>query len=379
MRLLYIADEGFSLHNGTYYFTRPNQINVDQFGKYFSQVLYLARDGRYVEGSIPIPASSPVWLVGKTDFAGLRRLLREKRDEYDAALLRNGMNGCIAVDTLKRLGKPVISYLGYDALSYKFSQRTLRGYAEGIAWYFLERNKMAKGDYAHYCADYLAAKYPARAPYLVCPNVELTIDQERAQRRIRRILAGGGTRTVGMIATLNHNKGIDVAIRSIALLPEPFSLEFVGGGDPAPYRQLAETLGVADRVRFLGYFAERAMLEDWLETLDVYIQPSLSEGLPRSALEAMAMACPLIVSRTIGASGWIDPQWRIHPRDHRMLAEKIRQMCGDPKCMAEQAEKNFECAKQFQPELRQKKMDDYYRPFAAHSDPAPVETPDSGA
>ena len=90
----------------------------------------------------------------------------------------------------------------------------------------------------------------------------------------------------------------------------------------------------------------------------------MSEGIPRSAIEAMAAACPLVVSNTIGASSWIDSEWHIKSRDYKTLAEKILRMGESKEILIEQSSKNFDTSKQFQPDIREKKMDSYYRFFA---------------
>lgn len=368
MVLLYIADDGFSFFDGEYYCTRPNYINSKQFGKYFEKIIYIARQSKYIEGSIKIPRDTEIYLFRKMDFRGIKRFLKEHKDKYDVALLRNGMNGCIAVNTLYKLKKTIISYLGYDALSYKLSQRKITSIVEGFVWYFLEKNKMAKGTYAHYCSDYLVKKYPAKVPVLVCPNVDIFPDYKNLTNRLERISKENNRITIGLIATLNKNKGINVAIKSINLLPQNFNLEIVGAGNKENYICLAQKLKVEDRVKFLGYFAQKEDINEWLKKVDIYIQPSLSEGIPRSAIEAMAAACPLIVSRTIGASSWIDEKWHIKPRDYKGLANKILEMGENKELLKQQASQNFETSKMFITQVREEKMDSYYRAFLESTD-----------
>lgn len=57
--------------------------------------------------------------------------------------------------------------------------------------------------------------------------------------------------------------------------------------------------GVADRVVFKGQMKHQQVLE-WIDSLDIYIQPSMQEGLPRALIEAMSRACPAIGSSTGG-------------------------------------------------------------------------------
>jgi glycosyltransferase involved in cell wall biosynthesis len=62
---------------------------------------------------------------------------------------------------------------------------------------------------------------------------------------------------------------------------------------------LVEQLGLAESVAFLGY---RQDIPELLKTADVYAIPSLREGLPRSLVEAMAVAKPVLASRIHGHS-----------------------------------------------------------------------------
>ena len=152
------------------------------------------------------------------------------------------------------------------------------------------------------------------------------------------------------------------------MLPKSFSLEIVGAGNKEDYVSLAQKLKVEDRVKFLGYFAQKEDINEWIKRVDIYIQPSLSEGIPRSAIEAMAAACPLIVSRTIGASSWIDEKWHIKPRDYKGLANKILEMGKSKEILKQQASQNFETSKMFITQVREEKMDSYYRAFLENMD-----------
>ena len=270
MVLLYIADDGFSFHDGQYYYTRANHINTLQFGKYFSKVIYVARNNKYTEGSIAVPENSEVTLFNKFDFYGILNFLKTNKDNYDVVLLRNGMNGCICVNTLRNLKKPIISYLGYDALSYKLSQRKPFSFIEGIIWYFLEKNKMLKGTYAHYCADYLVKRYPSSVPYLVCPNVEINIDETVLINRKQKYACPCNEKIIGMIATLNYNKGIDTAIKSLSMLPSDYTLQIVGGGCKDKYVKLARKMNVEDREEFLGYLSSKEKINKWLQQIYIY-------------------------------------------------------------------------------------------------------------
>ena len=86
-------------------------------------------------------------------------------------------------------------------------------------------------------------------------------------------------------------------LRALARLPAA-RVAIAGRGDQEePLRRLAAELGLSDRVHLLG-------LRDDVETVfaaaDVFVQPSLSEGLPLAVLEAMANGLPVVATRVGG-------------------------------------------------------------------------------
>jgi glycosyltransferase involved in cell wall biosynthesis len=103
------------------------------------------------------------------------------------------------------------------------------------------------------------------------------------------------------VARLNWKKNQAGLLRAVALasrdVPD-LCLWLVGdGAEAASLRALADELGIADRIRFIG---ERKDVGDWLAKADLFVLSSLTEGLPISLLEAMAAGLPFIVTN-VGA------------------------------------------------------------------------------
>jgi glycosyltransferase involved in cell wall biosynthesis len=102
---------------------------------------------------------------------------------------------------------------------------------------------------------------------------------------------------VGCIAFDHPAKGLDVllhAFREVAGRHPECYLMVVGvdpGRSMAP--GVAARLGLADRIRWTGIRDEGWRL---LDAADVYVQPSLSEGLGLSILEAMALGLPVVAT-----------------------------------------------------------------------------------
>jgi glycosyltransferase involved in cell wall biosynthesis len=73
-------------------------------------------------------------------------------------------------------------------------------------------------------------------------------------------------------------------------------LELVGSGpDEASLRALAGELGIAAQVHFAGWVAREAIVSHYQQA-DVFVLPSLDEGMPNVVLEAIACARPIVAT-----------------------------------------------------------------------------------
>jgi glycosyltransferase involved in cell wall biosynthesis len=98
-------------------------------------------------------------------------------------------------------------------------------------------------------------------------------------------------------ARLVANKGLAELLRAVASLPGVTLLVIGDGPEKSRGVRLAESLGIADRVRFAGWLPTQEDLVRMMQTAKVFVMCSKSEGGPRSALEAMACGMPLISTR----------------------------------------------------------------------------------
>jgi UDP-glucose:(heptosyl)LPS alpha-1,3-glucosyltransferase len=95
-------------------------------------------------------------------------------------------------------------------------------------------------------------------------------------------------------------KGLDTAIRALALAgASQAQLWVVGRDEPAPFRSLAEHLGVAERVRFLG---PRVALETLYASAAALFLPTRYDAFSNVCLEAAACGIPVLTSGANGAA-----------------------------------------------------------------------------
>jgi glycosyltransferase involved in cell wall biosynthesis len=123
---------------------------------------------------------------------------------------------------------------------------------------------------------------------------------------------------------LTEQKGIDVAIRALASLPDDLVLVVLGEGrQRSSLEVLARELGVESRVFLQGRVPDVAA---WLRRASVYVQPARWEGFGLGVLEAMLAGLPVVASDVSslpelvvdGETGYLVP-----PDEPGALAERI--------------------------------------------------------
>jgi len=152
--------------------------------------------------------------------------------------------------------------------------------------------------------------------------------------RVRRELGIRETTPVlGTIANLYPVKGHTFLLKAAAevakAVPQAVWLLAGRGQLLGELQDEAHQLGIADRVRFLGFRDDPAAL---LQAMDVFILPSLSEGLPVAVLEAMAAGKP-VVATDVGGNRELIVDGRmgflVPPRDPGTLAARTITLLTD--------------------------------------------------
>ncbi len=103
---------------------------------------------------------------------------------------------------------------------------------------------------------------------------------------------------------LVHKNALDVVIHALPQLPD-VKFQILGvGPDEVKLRALAQTLGVASRVEFVG-FVPGNDIPRYLHKADIFIRPSRSEGMGSSFVEAMAAGLPVIATQEGGIADFL--------------------------------------------------------------------------
>lgn len=122
---------------------------------------------------------------------------------------------------------------------------------------------------------------------------------------------------------LDPIKGLGALLAAVARLEPDVAAHLLLAGDGplrAELEQQAAALGIRDRTHFLGV---RRDVPSLLKAVDLFVFPSLTEGLPNALLEAMAAGCPIVTTDAPGCRDLIE-----HDRTGLVVP------CGDTSSLA---------------------------------------------
>jgi glycosyltransferase involved in cell wall biosynthesis len=158
-----------------------------------------------------------------------------------------------------------------------------------------------------------------------------------AAGNIRRQLGiGPSTKVVLFVGAITVHKGVQHLLNAVALVAtaQPDVRVLIVGAGPllSVAREHAQQLGVGSIVHFIGRVPD-VEVPAYMAGSDVFVLPSLDEGLPRVILEAMSMELVVVASRVggipeavvDGSTGYLVP-----PASAELLAQALLRAMGEP-------------------------------------------------
>ena len=169
--------------------------------------------------------------------------------------------------------------------------------------------------------------------------------------------------TVGSRA--QRYKGTDVLIEAAARCVRAgldLTVVIVGGGKYQPdLMAQSEHLGMASRIQFPGQVTAGEPVRQILDTADLFVLPSRTEGLPRALIEAMARGIPCIGSAVGSIPELLDASELVPASDPAALAAKIQEVLKDPSRMETMSHRNLTGAKEFSESVLAERRRRFYR------------------
>ncbi len=182
--------------------------------------------------------------------------------------------------------------------------------------------------------DYRFAKRWLRAGRVVhLPGVGIDLekfnsdcaDREKIRESVRRSLGiGKDEKMLLSVGELNRNKNHENVIRALNELHNPVYRYYICGQGilEQELKGLTQKMNLEDQVIFLGY---REDIADIYQAADLFIFPSLREGMPMALMEAMAVKTPVICSDIRGNRELVrEKKLRFDPNNPQNIAVCIR-------------------------------------------------------
>jgi glycosyltransferase involved in cell wall biosynthesis len=239
-----------------------------------------------------------------------------------------------------------------------------------IAHYKLKEYKriLHEAPYVVYVtSQFLQNRYPTKGKSIPCSNVELIeVDQKDIQTRLNKLKSFSKKQTIDICTIAGIDvpyKGQDDVIKALTKLREKnifINYHIIGKGDSKYLQDIAEKNKISNQVFIHGALPHNEVF-DFLRGMDLYIQPSKQEGLPRSLIEAMSVALPSFGARTAGIPELINEDCIFEPGDVNQIVSILAEInLIDLKKFACE---NFEESKKYQSDILQIRRLNFYKLF----------------
>jgi starch synthase len=301
---------------------------------------------------------SPARLERITVWAGRRfdRSVSRRLQRGDSALIGASVNVALSFRRANQLG--IATLLDYPIAHHRFAQRLLQEeaslqpkYAETLQFHALRPEYEARLEREIALADRVIVRSSfQRRTFLEAgiddtKLVEIPFGVDLELFRPGRPRSQADPFRILFVGQITQRKGISYLIDGFRRAAIPGSqLVLVGRivGSASPWRQTPQVRHVPAVAHF--------DLPGWYQSADVYVLPSLIEGFPQTALEAMASGVPVVVSEntfgkgviTDGHEGYVVPI-----RDPDAIAERLQHLFAHPGERSAQATAARHRAEQF--------------------------------
>jgi len=389
MKALFVHDyRFFETEKGVY----SNDINYKVFRRYltvFDELTVVGRHGRVDQetSSSHRNASGPGVsfsllpnISSPRAFLGLRgrvaRTLRRLIDSHDVVIFRLPSElGLLAASIARRCGRNYTVELvacSWDSL-WNYGTSLARIYAP--AQYLRVRRAIWRARFVVYVTEhFLQSRYPPNSSSLTTSisNVEIPVANEDTRISLKRVIRSRDCRLrIGVIGSMFvRYKGIDTGIDAIGKLTamgHDVELRVLGGGNVQLYADRAKRLGIFDRVIFDGTLPAGDPVFSWLDEIDIYIQPSLQEGLPRALIEAMSRGCPAVGSIAGGIPELLPTEFVFKPKESDHLAEILDRMIVSEAIRVQASRRNHERAQDYRSDVLNESRHAFLSNIADHA------------
>ena len=362
MKVLY-STQAVVEFDGTYYYSNSVNSTYKRYLSLGDEIIvmsYLKRVSSSKHDRIESDAIKFVFIEKENS---LKKLISySKRNKKVVKLSVDGVDYCVAhvpcphsiqvINYSRKIDKPCLTVVcgcPFDAYwNFSWKGKIIAPFA-----YLRLRNAQKNVDYSIYVTkNFLEGRYPNKGHHIGCSNVNISTGIDGVlEKRLSTIDELSHTNRKVRIGTLGavdvYYKGQEFIIKALQILRKQgveYEYWIVGGGDSSRLNGIAKECNVDDLVRFTGPLPHDKVLE-LIDNIDIYAQPSLTEGLPRSVIEAMSRGCLTMGTKVGGIPELVNPEYLFKKGDVYTIASILQHITIDD--LKLQAEKNYIAAKDY--------------------------------
>ena len=370
--------------DGKVYYDDSGKYYARSFNGLFSKYKYIADDICFLVRTEPLnkevdftPLQKEINIVPLPNFKSPQKYLRligEVKEIIENQVIKSdvliirlpGSVSQIAIKYAKKYKKPyLIECVGCPFDAYR--NHSLLGKLIAPYEYIKNKTSIRDAKFALYVTNgFLQRRYPCSGLTVGISDVEINrINDDILTRRLDKIKTESPKCILSTAGTVEvRYKGQQYVIEALYQLKKMgfsnYEYYIIGGGDNTRLQNEVKKYDLEEEVVFVGNI-KHEMIFDLLDKTDIYVQPSTVEGLPRSVVEAMSRACPVIASRVGGIPELINDSYLFDVGNVEQITELLLKIKKEEMC--EMAKENFVKAREFEPETLMNKRLAFYDKF----------------
>lgn len=229
---------------------------------------------------------------------------------------------------------------------------------------FLQKIITNKANTTIYITEsYLQNHYPTKGlGFDTVSNVNFDFSEKNMVNRHVNLGDATDQVKIGLVGSLNVKyKGHHLAILALKILKNKgyknIKLEFVGGGSKESITKIndyAKKNNVLEHIEILGIKKSGDEIHKWMSNLNIYIQPSMTEGHGRALVEAVYNGCLCLGSNVGGIPDTLSDSYLFESGDYNELAKLIEKLIQDSAFRQSNLEENYNNIKKYDTELIKK-------------------------
>lgn len=392
MKIMVVAD-------GHYYRASNNEIYVDSVFDYnfykrylqvYDDIIVVARieNLKYVPNDKKKASGENIefWDLpnykGPFQYAKKYFLIKQQVKKYvrniDAAIFRlPGATANIMCMEFSKLNKPFAVEVVVDPWEY-FKKGTVKSIVRPIVrliWTRFVKKMCLKANGVSYVTEYyLQKRYPCKA--LINPKDKSyftsyysSVDLKSESIHEPKEYSNKAKYIISHVANAftGYGKGHLTLMRAVKLvLDKGYNVEvqFIGDGPlKNEFIEYSKKLDIKNNVMFLGKLPSGEAVREAIAESDLFVFPTLAEGLPRVLLEAMSVGLPCISSPICGIPEILDSEFLVEYDDYKLFADKIIQLITNPDTYVKASKDNIATTQKYTDKILNIRRRNFYQAF----------------